>query len=87
MRHAALKPDLIFYSAAISERENGAEWTLPLELLAEMLHWNLEPSVICYNGAISACEKGQKCGMPMCPRRTQSGCDPSSFLTRCSSGI
>ena len=53
-----MKPEVISYSAAISECEKGAEWMLPVKLLNEMRRWNLTPEVISYSAAITACEKG-----------------------------
>ena len=53
-----MKPEVISYSAAISECEKGAEWVLPFKLLNEMRQWNLTPEVLSCSAAITAREKG-----------------------------
>ncbi|CAK0866903.1 unnamed protein product [Prorocentrum cordatum] len=71
MREAKLKPNVISYSAGISEAgaqlsyntgisacEKGEQWQRALSLLSEMRDAKLELDVISYSAGISACEKG-----------------------------
>jgi len=53
-----LKASVIFYNAAISACQSGAEWFLSFQLSKGMRHWYLKANVISYSAAICACEKG-----------------------------
>jgi len=57
MAGAAVNPDTISYSAAISACEKGAEWQMALVWPAVMSSATIEPNTISINAAITACEK------------------------------
>ena len=58
MRVAAVAPNVISYSAAISACEKGGRWEQAVSLLDEMREAGVLPNVVSFNAAISACEKG-----------------------------